>query len=314
MKSFHSAWLHRFAVATAAATVILLFLGGLVTSTASGDAVPDWWFVPISYGTLLPPMVGGILFEHGHRLAATTVGIFTIVLAVWLWRCEPRSWLRQMGLLALAAIVLQGILGGLRVRLGGSDPSLRPVLAIVHACVAQAFFCLTVAIALFTSKSWAAGSGPSARPSRLFWLAAASAAVLFIQLILGALMRHTGSGLFVHVQVAGLASVLVIATALWAHAAHGDDPGLSRPASVLVGLLLLQVALGVATYAILSQGFERSVHARVLHLGVITGHLVTGAMLLGASVVLALKAYSLLPGPAAGRALPLPAMPARVLS
>src|SRR5512144_838151 len=88
------AGLHRFAVATAVATLFLIVAGGLVTSTESGLSVPDW---PLSYGRLMPPMVGGVFYEHGHRMVATTVGILTIILAVWLSRREPRAWVRRLG-------------------------------------------------------------------------------------------------------------------------------------------------------------------------------------------------------------------------
>ena len=104
--------LHRFAVATAVATLGLIVAGGLVTSTESGLSVPDW---PLSYGRLMPPMVGGVFYEHGHRMVATTVGILTVVLAIWLARREPRRWVRRLGLLAVAAVVAQGVLGGLTV-------------------------------------------------------------------------------------------------------------------------------------------------------------------------------------------------------
>src|SRR5580700_11004773 len=104
---------HRFAVFTACCTFLLLIAGALVTSNDAGLSVPDW---PLSYGSFLPPMVGGIFWEHGHRMIATFVGILTIVLAVWLWRSEPRPWVRRLGLGALGLIVAQGVLGGLTVR------------------------------------------------------------------------------------------------------------------------------------------------------------------------------------------------------
>src|SRR3989442_15007934 len=118
--------LHRLAVATAGATLVLLFLGGLVTSTGSGLAVPDW---PLSFGQVFPPMVGGVLFEHGHRLAATAVGCLTVVLALWTGGGEARASVRALGLLALLAVVLQGVVGGitapykLPLPASGADPS-----------------------------------------------------------------------------------------------------------------------------------------------------------------------------------------------
>src|SRR5499425_542003 len=138
--------LHRLAVATAVATFVLLFVGGLVTSTGSGLAVPDW---PLSFGQVFPRMEGGVLFEHGHRLVASAVGLLTLVLALWLVVREPRPGVRALGLLALFAVVLQGVLGGVTVLY-----KLPLAVSVSHACLAQAFFCLTVALAVVTGPGW----------------------------------------------------------------------------------------------------------------------------------------------------------------
>ena len=142
------AGLHRFAVLTAGATFVLLFVGGLVTSTGSGLAVPDW---PLSFGMLLPPMRGGVLFEHGHRLAAALVGGLTVALALWTVVSEPRPGVRALGLTALLAVILQGVLGGVTVLY-----KLPLAVSVTHACLAQAFFCLTVTLALVTGAGWTA--------------------------------------------------------------------------------------------------------------------------------------------------------------
>src|SRR6185503_3090300 len=141
--------LHRFAVATAGATFVLLFVGGLVTSTGSGRAVPDW---PLACGQFFPAMVGGVLFEHGHRLAASAVGLLTLVLAGWIVLWEPRPGVRLLGLAALAAVVLQGVLGGITVLY-----KLPLAVSVTHACLAQAFFALTVTLAVLTGPTWTAG-------------------------------------------------------------------------------------------------------------------------------------------------------------
>src|SRR2546423_3707977 len=146
--------LHRFATFVAGCTVLLVLAGSLVTSTASGLSVPDW---PTSYGWSMftfPPSkwVGGILYEHSHRLIASTFGFLTIVLAVWLWISEPRRWLRRLGLAALGAVVAQGVLGGITVLL-----FLPAIISTAHAGLAEIFLCLTVAIALFTSPAWVEG-------------------------------------------------------------------------------------------------------------------------------------------------------------
>jgi cytochrome c oxidase assembly protein subunit 15 len=184
-----SSWLHRFAVFLCASTLVLIFAGGLVTSTGSGLAVPDW---PLSYGQFFPPMAGGVLFEHGHRMVAATVGFLTVIMAVWLWRREPRRWLRRLGVLALLVVVAQGILGGVTVLL-----RLPLAVSVSHAGLAQIFFCLTVCLALFTSQSWgkiSPGIEDSGVPS-LRSLAAATTLLIYLQVLLGALMRHTASGL-----------------------------------------------------------------------------------------------------------------------
>src|SRR5688572_615520 len=153
------AWRHRFAVATVAATLALIFIGGLVTSTGSGLSVPDW---PLSYGMLMPPMVGGVFYEHGHRMAATAVGFLTLVLAIWTARAEPRRGVRRLAWAALAAVITQGVLGGLTVIYLLPTP-----VSVAHACLAQLFFCTMIALATVTSREWIAveaadwqGGGP----------------------------------------------------------------------------------------------------------------------------------------------------------
>src|SRR6266849_2024893 len=167
--------LHRFAVLTAGATFALLFVGGLVTSTGSGLAVPDW---PLSFGLVFPPMAGGVLFEHGHRLAAAAVGCLTVVLALWTVVGEPRPGVRALGLLALLAVVLQGVLGGITVLY-----KLPPAVSVTHACLAQTFFCLTVTLALVTSPAWSAPR-PRRSPAALGVLGGITTAAVFGQLVL----------------------------------------------------------------------------------------------------------------------------------
>ncbi len=189
-------WLDRFAWLTAAATFLLLGLGGLVTSHEAGLAVPDW---PTTYGynMFLFPMrfwQCNIFFEHTHRLLASFVGLLTGILAVWLWLREPRSWLRWLGAGAFFAILLQGLLGGLRVIL------LKDAIGIFHATLAQSFFVLVTLIALFSSGA-AAKFAESLRTTgisrSLHWLTIYSASLVLIQLILGAAMRHQHAGLAV---------------------------------------------------------------------------------------------------------------------
>src|SRR5437773_7046534 len=141
---------HRLALVTAGVTFVLILFGGLVTNTGAGLAVPDW---PTTFGhnMFLYPwskMIGNIFYEHSHRLVASFVGLLAIALAVTFWLRERRAWLRWLSFIALGLVITQGVLGGLRVVL------LESTLAIIHACLAQAFFALTVALALFTSREW----------------------------------------------------------------------------------------------------------------------------------------------------------------
>src|SRR5574341_484284 len=167
--------LHRFAVFTASAAFCLIVAGALVTSNEAGLAVPDW---PLSYGSLTPPWVGNIRYEHGHRMVATFVGLLTVCLAVWLWRREPRRWVRRLGLAALLAVIVQGLLGGITVLF-----FLPPPVSISHACLAQAFFSVTVALALVTGRAWQQPSpGLDERTSPVARMAIASTDAIFLQL------------------------------------------------------------------------------------------------------------------------------------
>jgi len=274
--------LHRFAVLTAVATLGLIVAGGLVTSTESGLSVPDW---PLSYGRLMPPMVGGVRYEHGHRMVATAVGILTVALAIGLARKEPRRWVRGLGLLAVAAVVAQGVLGGLTVIF-----LLPTAVSVAHACLAQTFFCLTVAIAVVTSPRWdpAAGNGEPVRR-----LAAFTAGIVFLQLAIGAVMRHAKAGLaipdfplslgrivpaldsfpvaiaFAHRAGALVVAGLVLATVVAAYRSERRRTGL-----FLGALVLAQIALGALT--VLSRR----------NVAITTAHVATGALLLGTSVAL----------------------------
>src|SRR5574342_302863 len=183
-------WPHRIAVVLACATFPLLFIGGLVTSKGAGLAVPDWP-TTFGYNMFLYPwskMVGNIFYEHSHRLVASAVGLLTAALALTLWFREQRNWLRWLGIAALGLVIVQGVIGGLRVIL------LEHTLAIIHAAFAQAFFALTVSLAVFTSTGWrhVGAQQPSAADgARLRRLCAVMTFVIYIQSIFGAVLRHT---------------------------------------------------------------------------------------------------------------------------
>ncbi len=185
----YSPWLNRFAWLTCVATLLLICSGGMVTSKNVGLAVPDWP-TTFGYNMFLFPVskwVGGILFEHTHRLIGSVVGFLTIILTVWLWLREDRQWVRNLGVIALAGVILQGILGGLRVTM------MKDQIGIFHACVAQAFLALLVVIALVTTQFWRSISNAILDRTKFAPLKAFALAItiaIYVQLGLGATMRH----------------------------------------------------------------------------------------------------------------------------
>ena len=287
--SSFSAWPHRLAVVLACATFPLLFIGGLVTSKGAGLAVPDWP-TTFGYNMFLYPwskMVGNIFYEHSHRLVASAVGLLTIALTLAFWLRERRHWLRRLGVAALLLVILQGVIGGLRVVL------LESTLAIVHAAFAQAFFALTVSLAIFTSRDW--NSGPSDKPiadgGRLGRLCAVTTGLIYLQAIFGAVLRHTGERVDAHLFFALLVTFHVIFILVRIVKFHSDRPKLTRPAGFLAVLLLLQLMLGAGSY------FGKFTSMLGLPMGVLvlltTTHLVTGALMLATSLLLTLRAHRL---------------------
>jgi cytochrome c oxidase assembly protein subunit 15 len=282
-----SLWPHRLAVITACATFPLLFIGGLVTSKGAGLAVPDWP-TTFGYNMFLYPwskMVGNIFYEHSHRLVASAVGFLTIALALSLWLQEPRKWLRWLGVAALALVVVQGVLGGLRVTL------LEHSLAIVHASLAQAFFALTVSLALFTSKEWREkiAEVPLADYGRLRRLAAVTTGLIYLQVMFGAVLRHTGLRLDAHLLFAGLVTLHVVLLTVRIFKDHSDHRRLTRPALFLSAMLLVQLFLGTVSYlgkftTILRMPIDATVFLTTTHLAV-------GALMLVTSLVLTLRFY-----------------------
>ncbi len=297
--------LHLFALLVAVSTAVLIFAGGLVTSTGSGLSVPDW---PTTYGWSmftfpLDKMVGGIRYEHTHRLIASGVGFLIVILAGWLWRTEPRAWVRNLGYAALAAVVTQGILGGITVLWYLPDP-----VSIAHAGLAQLVFCLTVTLALVTSPGWKSAYEPSramkVRDDRILpRIALITTILIYLQILVGATMRHTDAGLaipdfplafghlippvwdgkiavhFAHRVGALVVASMVIATAGHALYHHGRRGELRRPSILLLSLVAVQITLGALTILSGKQFVINSLHV------------VTGAAVLGTSLVLTLRAH-----------------------
>jgi len=181
-------WLRRFSKLTCLLTLFLIFAGAMVKSTGSGLAVPDW---PLSYGMFFPPMVGGVFYEHGHRMVATGVGFFMLILAIWLGFKEPRRWVRSLGYFALAVVIVQGILGGITVLFFLPTP-----ISVLHGILAQIFFILTIIIAYSQSRERRQREYTrSDAQGNFLKLIIIWTLLIFVQLILGAIMRHTESGL-----------------------------------------------------------------------------------------------------------------------
>jgi len=293
-------WLRRFTKLVAASTLFLIFAGAMVTSTGSGLAVPDW---PTTYGENMftfayHKWVGGIFYEHGHRLIASTVGFLTIIQAVWLQRREPKKFVRILGWLALGAVIVQGLLGGITVLL-----FLPKIVSISHAALAELFFCINVSIAFFTSRWYhelrAMEKGDA--PAGMAW---GLTGLVYAQILAGAVLRHFGAGLaipdfplsfgrvipvfssfeigaaFVHRAGGFIVAAAVIAMAIRLLRYEREHP-LRGIAHLLLLVVFAQVLLG--GYVIWS---GKQPHITSLHV-------VTGAFTLALSLVLTLSARTL---------------------
>jgi cytochrome c oxidase assembly protein subunit 15 len=272
-------WLHRYATLLAVCTLFLVVAGASVTSKEAGLSVPDW---PLSYGQVMPQMTGGVFFEHGHRMVATAVGFMTIILAVWLAFAETRKWMKTLGFVALGAVIVQGLLGGLTVKL-----MLPPAVSISHACLAQLFFSTTVAIALFTSKSWIQGpeivedhGWPSLRS-----LAILTPVLVLAQIALGAAFRHRAIGVLPHVLFSMVVTLAVLFTATFVMHQFPNHRALNGAAKALLGVTFLQVMLGVAAYYTRLQAATNPL-AMVL---TTVAHVATGGLTMASSVILSIQ-------------------------
>jgi cytochrome c oxidase assembly protein subunit 15 len=278
-------WLRRYAALVACATFLLIIAGALVTSNDAGLSVPDW---PTSFGTFrMPRMVGGVKFEHGHRMIAGTVAILTILLAIWLWRSEPRAWVRKLGVVAVLAIIAQAVLGGITVLF-----FLPVAISVSHACLGQLFFCITISLALFTRFDWRSDEQrfqDSGSPS-LRQLTAGTTIAIFLQLMLGAAFRHNGFGITPHVIGAVLVTVGVLWTLVRILVRYPREPRLVRPAALLSGLLLIQVVLGVSSYIVKMAAINAPQPLPAV-VEVTTTHVAVGALVLASSLVLTLQIF-----------------------
>ena len=288
MKASYHPGVHRFAVFTVCWTVLLLIAGALVTSNDAALAVPDW---PKSFGTWTPHMVGGVFYEHSHRVIAGVLGVLTLILATLIWIKEERRWLRWFAVVAVGGIVAQAILGGqVVIRL------LHYWLPVMHACFAQIMFGAILSIAVFTSKWWTAEQPlleDRGSPS-VHSLALLNAGVIFLQVFLGAGFRHKEIPIWPH--AAG--SLAVLATVIWTAVVlrkrFENSPELTKMRILLHSVFGLQFLLGIGAY------WSRIATAEApqpmpLMVTLTVTHTVVGALLFAVSILTILLCYRLVP-------------------
>lgn len=288
--------LNRYAILVACATFFLIIAGALVTSNDAGLATPDW---PLSNGQVFPKMVGNLFWEHGHRMVATTVGMLTIVLTIWILMKEKRSWVRKLGVFALLAVIAQGLLGGLTVKL-----MLPLAVSTAHATLAQLFFCTTVSLAVFTSRSWMeARPIPEVKGSlSLNYLCSTALVTIFLQLILGATLRHSATWdkhlptelILAHIGGAVTVTIGLGSAAIATLRRYKDEKFLTRPAMVALSLLGVQLCLGVAAFMtrLASPSDPQPLNPMI---GITVAHVACGALVFVSTIVLTLRTYRVLP-------------------
>jgi len=276
----------------AGATFFLIIAGALVTSNDAGLATEDW---PLSNGQFFPAMVGNLFWEHGHRMVATSVGLLTIGLVIFLFWKEPRRWVRRLGLLALFGVIAQGLLGGLTVKL-----MLPLAVSTAHATLAQLFFCTTVALAVFTSSSWISQQ-PTVEekgtlPVRYVCLAATT--TILLQLILGATLRHSSTWdkhlptdlIMAHIGGAIAVTLVLVSAAIMILRRYGGVPFLASPAIIALALLTVQLILGVAAYMarLASPNDPQPLQPMVT---ITVAHVACGALVFATTIVLTLRTF-----------------------
>ena len=286
---------HRFAVFVACATFFLIIAGANVTSHDAGLATSDW---PLSNGQLFPRMVGNLFWEHGHRMVATAVGILTIVLAFYLQFRETRTWVKRLGWAALGAVVAQGLLGGLTVKL-----NLPLVVSAAHATLAQLFFLITVSLAVFTSKRWIESEPiqqvvekPPVRALCVF-----SLIIILTQLVLGATLRHSATWdqdlptplLVAHICGAAVVTLVLSTTIATVALRFRSETYLARPATIAAVLLVIQLGLGLAAYVTRMRS-PNDPQPLTPMVAVTVAHVACGALVFAATIVLTLRVFRII--------------------
>ncbi len=277
--------LSRFAFMTVGATFILLVIGGLVSSKGVGMAVPDW---PTTFGENMftfpfSKMVGGIFYEHSHRLMGSLVGFLTIGLTTLIWWKEERRWLKWLSVIALISVILQGIMGGLRVI------EISTFYAVAHGAFAHLFFALIVSIALFLTDFWR-NSGldtPEVDHTALRKLSIYTSIAIYIQLILGAIYRHTAELLWLHLLFAFVVTVLLFILTDSVSKKIGEIGFLKKVSILLGALIIFQLFTGMGAFMVKLFSPDR-LHAPPMVVGMTLVHVLSGALLFATSVVLTL--------------------------
>jgi cytochrome c oxidase assembly protein subunit 15 len=294
---------------TACVTLVLIVAGALVTSNDAGLSVPDW---PTSFGSLykIPKLVGGVRFEHTHRMIAQFVGLLTIILALWTWRADHRRWMKYLGVAALGTVITQGILGGIAVVF-----FLPPAISSAHAALAQTFFCIACSIALFTGQGWRdqvlEASADNHRP-QLFTLALSSVLALYVQLVLGAMFRHKGMGWLPHVANAPVVTAVLAWTAIRARRFYAEIDPIRRPATLILWLVGAQLCLGLAAFASRVVWGHDAAQPELPMVVSTVAHVAVGAILLATAVVLALQIWRYIPS--ATRREPVPSVERKAIA
>jgi heme a synthase len=282
---------HRFAVFTACATFVLIIAGALVTSNDAGLSIPDW---PTSFGSFnVPPLRGGIRYEWSHRAIAGSIIVLTISIAAWTWFADRRRWMKWLGIAALGTVITQAILGGLTVLL--LQP---PWVSSAHAAVGQTFFCIAVAIAMFTGRKWVEEvpqiEFDDRRPS-LGTLTLLSIFMLYVQLILGAMFRHHGMSWLPHVLNSAVVAIVLTWTAIRALSQFSKIEAVRRPAIILLSLLIAQLCLGFLAFVTRVEWGRDAVQPELPMVISTVAHVAVGALLLATAVVLAIQVRRLVP-------------------
>jgi heme a synthase len=289
---------HIFAVFVACATLVVITAGALVTSNDAGLSVPDW---PTSFGYLVkvPRFVGGVRYEWSHRMVAGSLLTLTLTIALWTILVERRRWMRWLAAAAFGTVILQATLGGMTVLF--FQP---PWLSTAHATVAQTFFCIAVAIALFTGRKWVEEQPDVELDSRhpsLFTLTLLSICILYVQLILGGMFRHHGMSWLPHVLDAVVVAFVLAWTAIRAIRAHADIEAVRRPAIVMLSLLIVQLLLGFAAFVTRVEWGKNAAQPELPMVVATVSHVAVGALLLATTVALAIQVWRHLPAAHAER-------------